>query len=61
MIQRKPALYFMLLNALGFILVAYLRTNHGLAASFANDAYLAMLISLMTSVALFALSFRSPS
>lgn len=61
MIQRKPALYFMLLNTLGFILVAYLRTHHGLTASFANDAYLAMLVSLVTSVALFALSFRSPS
>lgn len=61
MIDRKNALLFMLANALAFLTVAYFKTRDGLSADFADDAYLAVLISLVTSVALFALSFRNPS
>lgn len=61
MIDRKRATAFLGINIITFLLVAYMRTHDKLERMFSDDVYLAVLISFITSVGLFALSLRSPS
>lgn len=61
MIDRKRASLFLGINIIMCLLVTYAREHNRFEKAFSDDIYLAVIISLITSIALFALSMRSPS